>query len=93
MHADAERVAAQMPPARTAIAALAADDMPLARDTLADMIPGDTLISTSLGPGSGTGTCSIHRPASGLDLTSAFIMFVMEKFLQAIQMILDLRST
>ena len=41
MDADAERVAAEMPPARTAVAALAADDMALARDPLADMVFGD----------------------------------------------------
>jgi len=35
-----------------------------------------TLISTSFGPISGTGTRSIQRPSSGFDLTSAFIMFV-----------------
>ncbi len=39
--ADAERVAAQMPPARPAVAALAANDMAFARDALADMVLGD----------------------------------------------------
>ena len=32
------------------------------------------LISTSLGPISGTGTCSIQMPGSGLLLTRAFIV-------------------
>ncbi len=117
--ADAERVAAQMPAAGAAVAALAADDMPspetrsptwylvTAEPTsaispmnswpttigtgivfcahwsqfqmctsvpqIADFL---TLISTSFGPISGTGTRSIQRPSSGFDLTSAFIMFV-----------------
>ena len=35
-----------------------------------------TRISTSFGPGSGTGTSSIHSPGSGRALTSARIMFV-----------------
>src|SRR6056297_1581234 len=34
-----------------------------------------TLISTSDGPGSGTGTRAIHSPGSGLALTSAFMSF------------------
>src|SRR3954451_1578481 len=34
-----------------------------------------TLISTSLGPISGTGTSSIQMPGSALAFTSAFIMF------------------
>jgi hypothetical protein len=36
-----------------------------------------TLISTSFGPTSGTGTYSIQSPTSGFALTSAFIMFDM----------------
>jgi hypothetical protein len=39
--ADAERIAAQMPPARAAIAAMAADDMPLTRNALAEFVFGD----------------------------------------------------
>ncbi|KQY68013.1 hypothetical protein ASD52_33820 [Ensifer sp. Root142] len=35
-----------------------------------------TLISTSFGPTSGTGTRSIQSPTSGFVLTSAFIIFV-----------------
>jgi hypothetical protein len=38
--ADAQRIAAQMPPARAAVAAVAADDMALARDPLADAVFG-----------------------------------------------------
>jgi hypothetical protein len=41
MHADAERVAAEMPSARATVAAFAADDMTFARDPLADMVLGD----------------------------------------------------
>src|SRR5690606_24787506 len=33
-----------------------------------------TRISTSLGPGTGTGTCSIHRPFAASRLTSAFMV-------------------
>ncbi len=36
--ADAQRVAAQMPPARPAVAAMAADDVAFARDALADLV-------------------------------------------------------
>ena len=39
--ADAERVAAEMPAAGAAVAAMAADDMAFARDALADLVFGD----------------------------------------------------
>ncbi|MEJ2659783.1 MAG: hypothetical protein P8Z73_03525 [Desulfobacteraceae bacterium] len=39
------------------------------------------LMSTSLMPISGTGTRSSHKPDSGLDLTSACIIFVMDGLL------------
>ncbi len=42
-----------------------------------------TLIKTSFGPTSGTGTRSIHKPISGFDFTSAFIMFVIDLFLRS----------
>ncbi len=62
--ADAERVAAEMAPARPAVAALAADDMAFAGDPLADMILGDG--RTDLGDLAAEFMTDDHRHRNGL---------------------------
>ena len=57
--ADAERVAAQMPPARPAIAAMAADDVAFARNTLADLVFGDR--RAEIGDGADEFVAGHHR--------------------------------